>query len=298
MNIETTAKTPRPGFTLVNNVEIYDVRAHILRAFEGVPAGQYLRPREIQLLGRRDEISSSQGLLLDRIKVALRHAVEGATKIEGLVADYDATGKLIAYAKEEIVSTDKEPTLDNLKQAVQEGDNTRARQILMSGDMGLAAELNQHFKAFNDPTVECCGRDAADCDCPTFEVGDMVCERPENRKLPENTFGKVTDVTNGRVKVQWLNRNAAPTTGSPDSFVKLTDLAVMYADAYLALGDRAEEIEDRARELSISIIVTGGFDSQDSDMLGDAMGDTVQTHLMIAFMRQPEMMDHHEEAML
>lgn len=72
-------------------------------------------------------------------------------------------------------------------------------------------------------------------------------------------------------------------------------LARMYAEARHLNGCQADEVEDRARELAISIIVTGGFDSSDSDLGGDAMGDTVQTHLMVAFMRQPEMMEALEK---
>lgn len=148
----------------------------------------------------------------------------------------------------------------------------------------------------------------------SFAQDDLVWEIPAERKHPEGTVGRVVKVevdatsrdgeagriTGGdvRVTVEWPGKPYAPMKGSASHFMhaKLHPLSRMYYEALAIHGDKSEEIEDRARDLAIAIIVTGGFDCMDSDMLGDEMGDTVQTALMLAFVRQPEMMEHHEEA--
>lgn len=43
-----------------------------------------------------------------------------------------------------------------------------------AGDVIESFHLDSFVFSFNDPTVACCGRDAADCDCPET----AVCEQP------------------------------------------------------------------------------------------------------------------------
>lgn len=193
----------RPGYTTTGSgMEVYDIQAHIQRAFEGQPVGKTMRPREIQMRGRRDNIPSSKAVILDVIKARLRAALH-YTPIEGIVVDYDFKGKLVAYRK---------------------------------------GELPTSSGAINNPAVECCGRDAANCDCHP--------------------------------------------------------LAVMMAEARKALGDRAEEVTDRARDLAIALIASPGYTCDDVDINGDTLDGNVQTLFMLGFMLKPELMGHHEEALL
>jgi len=198
---------PREGFMLTGSgVEVYDVKAHIQRAFEDMPIGKYLRPREIQVAGRRPLIRESNFVGLDVIKQRLRGALHGEP-IEGIVVDYDTDGKLIAYRK------------------------------------ALASSTG----AFNDPTVECCGRDAADCDCHPLQI--MMAE---TRKRLNEKVGSLV----------------------------------------------ADQIVNRARELAIALIASPGFTTDETDIHGVALGDTVQTLFTLGFMREPDLMSHHEEALL
>lgn len=150
----------------------------------------------------------------------------------------------------------------------------------------------------------------------SFAQDDLVWEIPAERKYPEGTLGRVVKVEvdaasrdgesgrtterRVRVTVDWPGKPYAQTVADASHFMhaKLHPMARMYYEALAVHGKDSEEVEDRARELAISIIVTGGYDSTDEDILGEPMGDMVQTALMLAFIRRPEMMDHHEEALL
>lgn len=47
----------------------------------------------------------------------------------------------------------------------------RARRTARDINWGLIAGAGvQQPRAFNDPVVDCCGRDAANCDCPTHHL--------------------------------------------------------------------------------------------------------------------------------
>lgn len=193
----------RPGYTTTGNgMEVYDVKAHIQRAFEQAEVGYPLRPREIQLAGRRDSIPSSSALTLDAVKAALQGALHHSP-IEGIVVNYDSYGKLIAYRK---------------------------------GDLPASPG------ALNDPAVECCGRNAVNCDCHPLKV--------------------------------------------------------MMAETRAKLGNRAEEVTDRARDLAIALIASPGYSCDDVDIQGETLDNTVQTLFMLGFMLRPELMGHHEEALL
>lgn len=43
------------------------------------------------------------------------------------------------------------------------------------GEFGLPTGQPAKGQALNDPTVTCCGRDAADCDCPVSVVAHGQC---------------------------------------------------------------------------------------------------------------------------
>lgn len=287
---------PRAGFFVDRGDAgyTYDLDAHVMRAFEGVAIGVALTVPEIVKGGQHKEVIESLYVTYSTMHVVIQAVAEGRRKIAGLVGNYDGSGRLIAYlsitslndprveccgrdaADCDCPPSGTEPNLANLKAAVGAGDNDTAKAILMSGNMGLAREINSAMGWSGEPTP--------------FSVGDAV--RQANAKLPAETVGLVKEVNGDRVRVVWPGKRYAPTVGSADDFemVELTPLAKMYLDTLDVLDPaKAESIEEMAREAAISMIVTGGFDTQDSDMAGDAMGDTVQTLLMIAFMRQPEM---------
>lgn len=85
---------------------------------------------------------------------------------------------------------------------------------------------------------------------------------------------------------------------SPEDAVYVTLALYRYAKGRLVteMGDRAFlDIENKAREAAESLIVDGGYGPDDSDLFGSEMGDLVQTLLMCAIMRQPDMVDEWNE---
>lgn len=64
-------------------------------------------------------------------------------------------------------------------------------------------------------------------------------------------------------------------------------LAALYAEACKFHGPPDNPIEEMAREVAIDLIVSAGLDASDHDSLGEAVGGSVQSHLMVAFMRCP-----------
>lgn len=184
----------RKGYRLTGSgFEVYDTKAHIKRAFEDLPIGASLNMKQIQDKGQRDDIPSSKSVLLSVIMVRVQALCEGRQSIEGLAGNYDDEGRCIVY---KVMDEESMP------------------------------------KAINNPTVECCGRDVADCDCHP--------------------------------------------------------LAIMYAEARRKHGGPDCDMEEMAREVAIDLIVTSGYDSSDKDALGEPIGDTVQSLLMVALMRAPE----------
>lgn len=52
---------------------------------------------------------------------------------------------------------------------------------------------------------------------------------------------------------------------------------------------------DDATQSAITLIAQAGFDEQDSDQLGDACGDVLQTVLTIALLRLPQLDEQHDD---
>lgn len=186
------------------------------------------------------------GALSARIKAMTDHRIQ----IDGVMAGRDHLSRTCVWRSAPLpghritpwgqeVRDESSPTLANLKAAIERGDNDAAKAILMSGAPSLGAEINEAMfpsDSIHNPVVECCKRDAADCDCHPLAVMYV-----EARSKHRDRVG----------------------------------------------GDRTEEVEEMAREVAISVITEAGYGTHDRDFCGDPMGDTVQSLLMIAFMRVP-----------
>lgn len=184
----------RKGYRLTGSgFEVYDIKAHIKRAFEGLPIGASLNMKQIQDRGQRDNIPASKSVLLSVIMVRVQALCEGRQAIEGLAGNYDSDGRCIVY------------------------------KVMDQKSMP---------KAISNPKSECCGRDMADCDCHP--------------------------------------------------------LTIMYTEALKSHKEtRRQEAEELAREVAIDLIITSGLPEGARDMLGESMGDTVQSLLMVALLREP-----------
>lgn len=235
--ISDGTRQPKPGHISSGwGTEIFDVSAHVRRAFEGMPVGKALTIAEVWGRGMRQAIPESASLDLGVVAQIMQMIAEGRARVPGVVGNYDDQGRTIAYATEEI-----------------------------------------EYK-----------------DLP-LKPGDEVVQAPEYQKGPfRYMIGVVEEADKDGLTVLWNDPQFGRSGGGFQHFAKLDALGKMFIEAYQLNGDKADEVEDRARELAISMIIDGGFDSSDSDLGGDATGGTVQTHLMIAFMRQPEMMDNIE----
>lgn len=51
------------------------------------------------------------------------------------------------------------------------------------GEFGLPTGRPAEGQALSDPTVTCCGRDAADCDCPVSVVAHAQCGLDHGLKI-------------------------------------------------------------------------------------------------------------------
>lgn len=67
-----------------------------------------------------------------------------------------------------------------------------------------------------------------------------------------------------------------------------TSLFEMYTKAK---DDAATFRKEGAREVAIGLIIEAGYDVDSKDINGSAIGGEVQTHLMIAFMLAPKLVD-------
>ena len=65
-----------------------------------------------------------------------------------------------------------------------------------------------------------------------------------------------------------------------------------YSEVLIQQGDQLEpDAFDAASEAAIEAIICAGFDGEDSDQLGQAMSDDVQTLLTLAFVRCPALIE-------
>lgn len=71
---------------------------------------------------------------------------------------------------------------------------------------------------------------------------------------------------------------------------EMTPLARVYT-LTVSSDQVTDDESDIAADRAIDCIAAAGFDADDSDHLGAAMGDDVQTLLQLAFIRCPELMD-------
>ena len=76
------------------------------------------------------------------------------------------------------------------------------------------------------------------------------------------------------------------------ALLNATELELALVDT----DERASEITDAAQEAAIKLLEMAGFDAQDSDHFGAEMGDVVQTLLMIAMMRCPQLAERVSDA--
>lgn len=95
---------PRPGFKVIEYFaggsdahEVYDVDEHIRRALRTRTGVHYQNALSLAAYGTDREIPASDAHHEPAIRARLKEAIETERKIEGVVADYDSEGRLIAY---------------------------------------------------------------------------------------------------------------------------------------------------------------------------------------------------------
>lgn len=99
--------------------------------------------------------------------------------------------------------------------------------------------------------------------------------------------------------IQTLGRTLSLFAFAPDLDDNQPDtLGLMFEAAQKESHDKTEQRTETAREVAQYMIELGGFDLEDSDMVGAPMGDTVQTLLMTACLLQPDMADAVHTALL